>query len=291
MDLIYRFDPYQALAIDRPVDGAKAAEALLRGNERFVQFVTALQGAVLGESGSESNVVVPVDLMSMGLPLVPGVALDQRPFAFVLGCSDARVPIEQVFDLSFNSLFVVRIAGNVLGTECLGSFDYAVRSFSGSLRLVVVLGHSGCGAVTAAVDAFLQPADHARIAATHSLRSLVDRVLIAVQTAAHELNRQLGPEVRRDADRYRELLLQASVFLNAAITAYDLSREAHSLNLDDLEVKYGICDLRTLVVRSTPGSAESNDGPSLGAAPQRSEDFAELSERIVRDVLAANPSE
>ena len=61
----------------------------------------------------------------MGLPFLPGAALDQQPFAMVLGCSDARVPIESIFDQSFNEMFVVRVAGNVLGTEGLGSFDYA----------------------------------------------------------------------------------------------------------------------------------------------------------------------
>jgi carbonic anhydrase len=287
MDLIYRFDPYQPLLIDRPVDAASATAQLLEGNQRFIEFVTALQGAVLGEQGSDSSVVIPIDLMTMGLPLLPGITLDQRPFAFVLGCSDARVPIEQLFDLSFNSLFVVRIAGNVLGTECLGSFDYAVRNFSGSLRLIVVLGHSGCGAVTAAVDAFLHPADHARIAATHALRSLVDRVLIAVQSAAHELERQEGAAIRANP-RFREMLLQSSVFINAAITAYDLAREARALNLGELAVKYGVCDLGSFVVRARPARPDQDDPPSLGLAPMRSEDFVELTERIVRDVLAAH---
>jgi carbonic anhydrase len=83
-----------------------------------------------------------------------GDAPPQRPFAAVLGCADARVPIELVFHEGPNDLFVVRVAGNVLGPDILGSLCYAIDNLGGSLRLIVVLGHSssatearagGCG--------------------------------------------------------------------------------------------------------------------------------------------------
>ena len=102
----------------------------------------------------------------------------------MLGCSDARVPIELIFDQSPNDLFVVRVAGNVLGVECLGSIDYAVANLGKSLKLVVVLGHTTCGAVSAAVDSYLAPKNYAEIAFTHALRSLVDRIQTAVRGAA-----------------------------------------------------------------------------------------------------------
>jgi carbonic anhydrase len=76
---------------------------------------------------------------------------NQRPFAAVLGCSDSRVPIELVFDQGFGDLFVIRVAGNVVSTDVLGSIGYAVAHLH--TRLVVVLGHEGCGAVTAALQA------------------------------------------------------------------------------------------------------------------------------------------
>ena len=79
------------------------------------------------------------------------------PFAVVVGCSDARVPTEMIFGQGFNDLFVIRVAGNVLGDECLGSVDYALNALSDSVKVLIVLGHSGCGAVTAAVDAYLKP--------------------------------------------------------------------------------------------------------------------------------------
>ena len=72
----------------------------------------------------------------------------QAPFAVVIGCSDARVPTEMIFGQGFNDLFVIRVAGNVLGDVCLGSIDFAVEALSESVKLLVVLGHSGCGAVT-----------------------------------------------------------------------------------------------------------------------------------------------
>ena len=67
------------------------------------------------------------------------------PFAVVVGCSDARVPTEMIFGQGFNDLFVIRVAGNVLGDVCLGSIDFAVNALSESVKVVVMLGHSGTG--------------------------------------------------------------------------------------------------------------------------------------------------
>ncbi|MFO0925678.1 MAG: carbonic anhydrase [Gemmataceae bacterium] len=75
---------------------------------------------------------------------------DQHPFAVVLGCSDSRVPIELLFDQGFGDLFIIRVAGNVIATDVVGSIAYAVAHLHA--RLLVVLGHEGCGAVTAALQ-------------------------------------------------------------------------------------------------------------------------------------------
>lgn len=77
----------------------------------------------------------------------------QRPFATILGCADSRIPPELVFDQGFGDLFVIRVAGNVLGDDVIGSLQYAVHHVK--TPLIVVLGHEGCGAVTAAVQAML----------------------------------------------------------------------------------------------------------------------------------------
>src|SRR5262249_43253034 len=180
MDLIYRYDPYQPLQ-QQPTDDAEGAMQVLReGNVRMTEIVRRMQRATLGE-GVGQEFVIPVCPVSLGLPLWEGSVITQAPYALFLGCSDARVPIEQLFDQAFNNLFVVRIAVNVLGTESLGSVDYAVGHFGDSLRIMVVLGHTGCGAVTAAVDTYLSPREYADIAFTHSLRSLVNRLMVAVR--------------------------------------------------------------------------------------------------------------
>jgi carbonic anhydrase len=75
----------------------------------------------------------------------------QRPFAIVLGCSDSRTPVEVLFDQGFGDLFVVRIAGNVVAPSVVGSIEFAASQFG--TRLVVVLGHTRCGAIAATVDA------------------------------------------------------------------------------------------------------------------------------------------
>ena len=75
----------------------------------------------------------------------------QQPFATILACSDSRVPPELVFDQGFGDLFVIRVAGNIVATDVLGSIQYATRHLH--TPLVVVMGHESCGAVTAAVDA------------------------------------------------------------------------------------------------------------------------------------------
>ena len=78
---------------------------------------------------------------------------DQKPFATILGCSDSRVPPELVFDLGLGELFIIRLAGNIIAEDVLGSLQYAIHHLH--TPLVVVMGHEGCGAVTAAVDSML----------------------------------------------------------------------------------------------------------------------------------------
>lgn len=99
----------------------------------------------------------------------PVLTQDHDPIAIILGCSDARVPVEIVFDQSLGDLFVIRVAGNVVAPSQIGSVEFAVEKFA--TKLVVVLGHSQCGAVTACVDALINPANY-----TANLQSIVDRI-------------------------------------------------------------------------------------------------------------------
>jgi carbonic anhydrase len=117
-----------------PKDGDAALERLKAGNRRFTEGKTrhAHEGAEWRKH----------------------LVGEQRPFATILGCSDSRVPIELVFDQGFGDLFVVRVAGNVIADDVVGSIAYAALHLRSPL--FVVLGHAGCGAVTAAVDTKLK---------------------------------------------------------------------------------------------------------------------------------------
>jgi carbonic anhydrase len=103
------------------------------------------------------------------------LAAGQEPFAIILGCSDSRVPAEIVFDQGLGDLFVIRVAGNVVAPSQIGSVEFAAARFC--TRLVVVLGHSNCGAVQATLEELRRPTqDQSR-----NLRSIVDRIRPSVE--------------------------------------------------------------------------------------------------------------
>jgi carbonic anhydrase len=109
----------------------------------------------------------------------------QAPFAVVLGCSDSRVPVEIVFDQGLGDLFVIRVAGNVTASSQVGSVEFAADRFG--TRLVVVLGHTRCGAVQATLEELQRPTERQ----SRNLRSIVDRIRPAVEGL-------LATELRRD---------------------------------------------------------------------------------------------
>ncbi len=120
------------------ISGQESLQRLRAGNQRFVQAV-ACRDQHLSESRRGE--------------LLAG----QNPHAIVLGCSDSRVPIEFVFDQGFGDLFVIRVAGNIVQPSQIGSVEFAVERFD--TRLVVVLGHSNCSAVEAALKELQQPGE------------------------------------------------------------------------------------------------------------------------------------
>lgn len=134
---------------------AEALERLQAGNQRFVQDRS--QEAVTDHARRRE--------------LVDG----QKPFAIVLGCSDSRVPAEIVFDQGLGDLFVIRVAGNVVAPSQVGSVEFAAEVFGS--RLVVVLGHSACGAVQATLEELERPVENR----SANLRSIVDRIRPAVE--------------------------------------------------------------------------------------------------------------
>jgi carbonic anhydrase len=282
MDIIYRYDPYAEIVPRQMRDPEAAIRELEEGHRRFRKIITQVEKELLGGS-DPGPVIIPSDPLSLGFAGV-GAPL-QVPYALVLGCSDARAPIEHIFDRSPNELFVIRVAGNVLGTECLGSIDYAVAHLKGSLKLLVVLGHSGCGAVTAAVDSYLSPHDYPDIAFTHALRSLVDRIQIAVRGAAKALERVFGAAVKQKS-AYRGALVETAVYLNAALTAFDVRKEIDAIGGDSVRVVYGVFDLVDQRVHATPDRQGIAGDAIFGQVPTNAEDFSVLGDLLAKAVQA-----
>jgi carbonic anhydrase len=99
----------------------------------------------------------------------------QEPFAIILGCSDSRVPAEIVFDQGLGDLFVIRVAGNIVAPSQIGSVEFAAERFH--TRLVVVLGHTDCGAINATIEQLTRPVEKQ----SRNLRAIVDRVRPSVE--------------------------------------------------------------------------------------------------------------
>lgn len=229
IEIRWRYDPNAEDVRHQPATADEALLMLHMGNLAFANL----------ERGGEH--IIPVSAAELGLGARSGEPAPQTPIAVVLGCSDARVPLELIFSQSANDLFVVRLAGNILGSSCVGSVDFAIVRVP-SVRLVAVVGHTGCGAVTAAVDAYLDPASYLSLSANLPLRRIVDTIMAAVRGADASLHAVFGEEVRHRPG-YRESLIDTAVVLHAAVTA-DAVRRMFSAHLgEDLAVVFGVYDL------------------------------------------------
>jgi len=123
---------------------------------------------------------------------------EQAPFAIILGCSDSRVPAEIVFDQGLGDLFVIRVAGNVVAPSQVGSVEFAASRFG--TRLVVVLGHSNCGAIVATLEELQQPKENQ----SRNLRSIVDRIRPSVEAL-------LETELRHDVESLLSYAVRANI--------------------------------------------------------------------------------
>jgi carbonic anhydrase len=285
LDIIYRFDPHAHVRGDVVDTGDEVLRHLAAGNDRFATMVATMQS--IAESPRKHEMVIPIHPFSLGIPIAPGMSPPHAPFALVLGCSDARAPIEHILDCSSNDLFVVRVAGNVLGIECLGSVDYAVGNLQDSLRAVVVLGHTGCGAVTAAVDVYMSPAEFTDIASSHAVRTLLDRLMLAVRGSANALERHLGSSAKQSPN-YRKLLIETAVYMNAAVTAWDLQREVNSFGAQKLAVVYSVYDIERSRISAIPlGNQLPQTEPTpFARSGTNKEDFSIIADNVVKALLS-----
>ena len=158
-----------------PLSSARDALNRLReGNARFVSNVRSADNFVSHTRRAE-------------------LTAGQQPFAIILGCSDSRVPAEIVFDQGLGDLFVIRVAGNIVAPSQVGSVEFSAARHGA--RLVVVLGHSQCGAILATLEELQMPTENQ----SKNLAAIVDRVRPSVEGL-------LATELRHDPD---ELVRQA----------------------------------------------------------------------------------
>jgi len=139
------------------ITAIEALDRLREGNQRFASGVRSIDSLVSHSRRAE---------------LVSG----QEPFAIILGCSDSRVPAELVFDQGLGDLFVIRVAGNVVAPSQVGSVEFSAEHHGA--RLVVVLGHTNCAAVSATLEQLQKPSE----SRSPNLQSIVDRIRPSVET-------------------------------------------------------------------------------------------------------------
>ena len=161
------------------ISAQEALERLQEGNRRFV--------------GNTTNSAA-VDSRVRRSELASG----QEPFAIILGCSDSRVPAEIVFDQGLGDLFVIRVAGNIVAASQVGSVEFAAERFG--TPLVVVLGHSSCGAVQATLDELMRPKEKR----SRNLGSIVDRIRPSIEAL-------LATELRHNAEALLDQAVRSNV--------------------------------------------------------------------------------
>ncbi len=167
------------------ISSREALQRLRDGNRRFVSGGRGPGGRAAG--GHAAGARAPAEL-----------ARNQEPFAIVLGCSDSRVPAEIVFDQGLGDLFVIRVAGNIVAPSQVDSVEFAAARFGSPL--VVVLGHTRCGAILATLEELRLPA----AARSRNLRSIVDRVRPSVEAL-------LGDGAARDDEALVDLAVRANI--------------------------------------------------------------------------------
>ena len=196
----------------------EALDRLKKGNQRFVQgqsthikLLTHQQRAEMAES--------------------------QEPFAIVLGCSDSRVPAEMVFDQGLGDLFVIRVAGNIVAPSQVGSVEFAAESFG--CPVVVVLGHTHCGAIKSTISALMNP----KTPPSANLMSIVNRVRpsveILMQTELkHDLKKLCGHAVRSNVFASVNQLRHGSAVLESLIAKGQLKIVGAEYSLETGEVSF-----------------------------------------------------
>jgi len=186
--------------LDSMITANEALQRLQEGNQRFVSGLRSIDSLV--------KQMQRADLVER-----------QAPFAIILGCSDARVPAEIIFDQGLGDLFVIRVAGNIVAPSQIGSVEFAAQQFG--TPLVVVLGHSMCGAVKATLDEIEQPSDEK----SSNVLSIVSRIRPGVEVL-------YKTELRNDPGQLLEAAIRANILASTNNLRHG-SQMLEQLVLDD----------------------------------------------------------
>lgn len=202
--------------VQHPVSAKEALSRLRSGNARFAANVRSVDAMTSTSRRAE---------------LVAG----QSPFAIILSCSDSRVPSELVFDCGLGDLFVIRIAGNVVAPSIIGSIEFAAATFG--TELVVVMGHSRCGAVSATLDAL----ENRSNVPTENIHDIVARITPAVtELAAQEGTRdeRLSAAVRANVRSSVDRIVRGSRLIEDRVLARTLTVVGAEYSLETGEVTF-----------------------------------------------------
>jgi carbonic anhydrase len=200
-----------------------AHEALQRLRDGNRRFVAEIRGRAVGQARRQE------------------LTARQEPFAIVLGCSDSRVPAEIVFDQGLGDLFVIRVAGNIVAPSQIGSVEFAAERFH--TRLVVVLGHTSCGAIQATVDELTRRSEEQ----SQNLRSIVDRIRPSVEPL-------LGTPLARDRDALLRQAVRANIGMSVNQLRHGSALLEQLIQQDGLRVVGGEYSLETGVVELFDGA-------------------------------------
>ncbi|MFN0317347.1 MAG: carbonic anhydrase [Burkholderiales bacterium] len=203
------------------ISAKEALDQLREGNLRFVAEASSL-GEVTNRTRRHE------------------LADGQEPFAIILGCSDSRVPAEIVFDQGLGDLFVIRVAGNIVAPSQVGSVEFAAERFG--TRLVVVMGHSQCGAIKATLEELARPTEDQ----SRNLRAIVDRIRPAVEPL-------MATELGHNQDALLRQAVRANVRASASHLRHGSELLEQLIETDGLLVVGAEYSLKTGVVEFFDG--------------------------------------
>ncbi len=198
------------------ISAAQALQRLKEGNRRFASDVRSVESFANQARRKE-------------------VSVGQEPFAIILGCSDSRVPAEIVFNQGLGDLFVIRVAGNIVAPSLVGSVEFAAARFG--TRLVVVLGHSQCGAILATLEELRGPSS----IQSKNLRSIVDRVRPSVEGL-------MDTDLRKDPEALLTHAIRANIRASADHLRHGSALLEQLIQSDGLRVVGAEYSLETGVV-------------------------------------------